>query len=81
MALVKINRRTYFIEGVRSVTRVSPSRFRIETNQGTYLAIGGRRAGGAANEWWVQQDGGTDLINGQIACNSLVACVRAIAQI
>ena len=79
--MIKINNRRYFIEGLVSVAPVRPGRFSIITRQGEFTAVGGRKSGGAAHEWFVFQTNGTDLINGDIRCNSLVECCRAIAQI
>lgn len=83
--LVKISGRTKFIAGIESVEPVSAGRFLIKNEQGfAFYAIGGRKAGGASNQWFVEQAfvagaRADQAFPGYINATSLVDSARAIA--
>lgn len=80
MALVKLNRHTYFVNvDTIEIREVSAGRFEVTyDNDRTFTVVGGVAAGGSAREWWVHHP----LFYGDdyLPCKSKIEAIRMGAQ-
>ncbi len=77
---------------IKKLTKLSPSKWDVETTRGLFHIIGGRQAGGLPTDWWVwggerhqfpQFEGDVErtvphFASPGIHCNSLVECLKLI---
>lgn len=82
----KVNGHRHYVSGINTVRRISNGRFLVINTQGfAFHAVGGRKAGGARNEWYIFQDITTrgcrtdTAFTGDIKGKSLVDVIRAVA--
>ncbi len=77
-AILNINGRKKYVGRVKSVSPAGPGKWRVSTNHlGMFTIIGGKKAGGASNEWWVESDD-KSIFNSHITCSSMQECIRMI---
>jgi len=73
--ITKINGRSVFLNTDKLIiTEVSAGRWTVEYDRTTFTVIGGRKSGGAANEWFVRNE----VFYGDefLPCKSMVAALR-----
>lgn len=71
----KINGREYFVNSEKlDIVEVGPGKFSVEYDRTSFEVIGGRKSGGAANEWFVRNE----LFFGDrwLPCRSMIDAVR-----
>lgn len=75
--LIRINGILRFYQIDFKMSKVSAGKWSVTNFRGTYTVIGGKKAGGARNEWFV--DG--PEINGYINCKSMHECLKIISSL
>ncbi len=75
--IINVNGRTVFTQRVTKVTKVRPGHYVIETSQlGQWRLQGGKHAGGAANEWYL--DEGENDTRRPMTCRSVCEAINLI---
>jgi hypothetical protein len=75
MALITLNRRSYFIDcDTIEITPVSNGRWSVTYDRSTFLVVGGVKSGGAAHEWFCHHP----LFYGDawVPCGSMVQAIK-----
>ncbi len=75
MALKRINGTVRFFETTKlEIKPVSNGRWHVTYDRGEFIVIGGRKSGGAKNEWFCHNP---EMYGDQwISCNSMVAALN-----